>query len=409
MKHRLSILALAGLLVLSAGTPGPVRLPLDPPPELRAFVEGNAEFALDLYARLSRTPGNLFCSPYSLSSALALTQTGARGVTEAQISRAAHFSDSQSELQAGFARLRAELARVGKARNVELTTATGLWAQKDYGFEKDFLELTRRSHDATVEFVDFAGSPTSASRQIAAWINRQTRGRLAGAMPAGDLTPATRLVIADTIYFKGAWASRFSKGATRDQPFWVSGTASVSALMMRQEQVLLFAEADAVQMLELPYVGRDLSMIILLPKERDGLAALERNLNAARLKAWAGAFQLSKVDLQLPRFKVASALPLRAALESLGMTDAFDADRADFRGMSVRRPLFIHAIEQSSVVEVNEEGTTAASATRVSFGCAKAAEPPRRQLHADHPFVFFIRENHTGMILFLGRVTDPTK
>jgi serpin B len=377
---------------------------------MRSYVDGNLAFTLELQAALAKTHGNLILSPHSLAAALAVAQAGARSQTQAQIARTAHFPTNQTELPTALARVHRELARIARSKSIEIDSATGLWAQQNFGFERSYVDLVRQQYGAGVEFVDFNSSAGSVARQIDSWISRQTRGKIKRGMPASAVTSRTRLVLANAIYFKGDWASRFAKNATRAQAFWTSATASVSVPMMRQEHDFLYAEADGVQLVELPYVGRDLSMIVMLPRERDGLARLEASLDASRLKAWSRGFMLCKVDLELPRFSINSALSLIETLRSLGMTDAFDDDRADFTGMTARRPLWIQTLEQSSIVEVNEEGTVAASATRIGIGgCSAPAKPPRRKFHANHPFLFFIRENSTGAILFFGRVVDPTR
>ena len=223
------------------------------------------------------------------------------------------------------------------------------------------------------------------------------------------ISAATRLLFVNTIYFKGQWASRFDQQATTTKPFRVSPQDSVSVPMMQQTHAARYAETDTVQMVELPYVGLDLSMIVLLPKEPDGLPVFQQRLSWNQLTNWMAAAQWRTVDLELPRFKVASRLPLIQPLSAMGMTDAFDPVKADFTGMTPRRPLWIYFLEQCATVEVNEEGTVAAAATSVGLGCSQAATPPPATFHADHPFLFFIRDNRTGVILFLGRVLNPAQ
>jgi serpin B len=226
-------------------------------------------------------------------------------------------------------------------------------------------------------------------------------------MPAGSITPATRLVVANAIYFKGQWASRFDPGATRRRPFHLSASSSRQVPMMKQQQPFPYAERDGVQLLVLPYVGQSLHMLVLLPPQ-GGLADLEKQLTAGHLEAWATHVAMCNVDVMLPRFSITSSHSLVKPLQALGLRDAFDAERADFSGMSRRRPLFIHTAEQTCLVEVNEEGTVAAAATHTSHGgCSRPERLPARRFHADRPFLFLIRENSTGTVLFVGRVTNP--
>lgn len=402
------ILVGISLLLLSAGTPDVPQYQSQPPEALRPVIDGNTDFAAALYPALAKARENVILSPYSLTMALAAVHAGARGQTETQIAQAAHFPTNQGELLPALKRVRDELKRIGRRRSVELDSATCLWAQKNYGFTKDFINLMRERYDVRTKFVDFSSSAGSASREIDAWIKAQTHGKLGGAMPATASSSSTRLVIVNAIYFKGDWASRFERSATRNEPFRTAA-ASIQAPMMRQTNDFLYAEAEGTKLVVLPYVGGDLSMVVLLPLQPDGFDQLEKNLDSRHLGVWASNLTPCRVDLALPRFKIASHFLLPDTLVAFGMTNAFSGEFADFSGMSPRRPLFINAFDQASIVEVNEEGTVAASATRVSLACAGPKRLPPREFHADHPFVFLIRENSTGVILFLGRVLNPAR
>ena len=399
-------IALASLVLISAGTTDSPRISASVPPELQPFVGGNLEFAADLLPKLQARDGNLALSPYSLAAVLAVAQAGAMGQTASEITAACHFPASQTQLATSVSRVRSQLDAICKSGSVQLNSATGLWAQKDYGFEESFLKLARETHGAEIQTVDYVRSTGTVLNQINAWIKKNTRGKITGGIPASSVTPDTRLVVANAIYFKGQWASRFDRNATRNRPFHISASASVDVPMMKQEHNFLYAERDGVQLLVLPYVGQSLHMLVLLPKQ-GGLTELEGQLNAGYLESWTSKVGLCKVDVLLPRFSIVSSHSLVKPLQSLGMQDAFDAGRADFSGMSRRRPLFIQTAEQTCLVEVNEEGTVAAAATHTSFGCAATIEPEHVTFHADRPFLFLIRENNTGMVLFVGRVANP--
>jgi serpin B len=405
MKRLAMLLTVASLLLLATGHSRYDRL-VQPPSYLEPFVSGNTAFALDLQRRLAQPDGNLIYSPYSLTAALALAQSGARGSTEQQITRSLHFP-AESELRSALAAIRTSLTEAGQQKQVELVTATGLWAQQDYGFGSDFLQRARAVFDAEVQLVDF-GSRFDATRgQINSWVGRQTRSKIGEALPPGILSADTRLVFVNTLYFKGQWASCFQRNHTRKRSFQVSPAHSVRVPMMRQSQFARYAESETAQVVELPYVGARLSMVVVLPRAADGLPALEQQLSWNQVTNWAATAQVRIVDLELPRFKISSRLPLIQPLRGLGLTDAFDPAKADFTGMSPRRPLWIYFLHQCAIVEVNEEGTVAAVATSGGSGCG--SPPPPATFHADHPFLFIIRDNHTGVILFLGRVTNPAQ
>jgi serpin B len=403
MKRPTALLMAASLLLLAGGYGRYERL-LQPPAYLEPFVAGNTAFAFELHRSLAAPGGNLIFSPYSVTAAMALAQSGARGATEQQIAATLHFP-SPPELRSALAGIRASLAEADQQKHIELVTATGLWAQQDYGFESDFLQRARQAFDAEVQLVDFASRSAALRGQINSWVSRQTRGKIVEALPPRMPSADTRLMFVNTLYFKGQWASRFSRAHTRKQRFRISPTHSVSVPTMRQSQVFRYAESETAQLVELPYVGTRLSMVVVLPRAGDGLPALEQQLSWNQITNWTAAAGVRTVDLELPRFTLSSRLLLIPPLRGLALADPFDPEKADFTGMSTNRPLFIDFLQQCAIVEVNEEGTVAAAAT--SGGMACSSLPPPATFHADHPFLFFIRDNQTGAILFLGRVTNP--
>jgi serpin B len=225
------------------------------------------------------------------------------------------------------------------------------------------------------------------------------------------LDGSTRLVLVNAIYFKGNWIRQFETRLTKKEPFHLSSGNTVTVPLMRQTDEFDYAESPDLQVLELPYAGGDLSMVVLLPRTVDGLGNLEAELTTQNLKAWTGNLRHKKVIVFLPKFRVTSGFSLAETLAGLGMPDAFDGDLADFSGMDGRRDLFISAVAHKAFIEVNEEGTEAAAATAVMVGLTGLPQTnaPPPVFRADHPFLFFIRDNSNGSILFLGRVTDPTK
>ena len=375
-------------------------------PDTEALVQGNAAFALDLYGELKKSEGNLFFAPYSISAALAMTYAGARENTAAQMAQTLHFTLDPRRLHPAFAALEAELNAVQKQGNVLLKIANSLWPQAGYPFLEEFLALTKEYYGATITPLDY-GDPETARETINAWVGEHTEGKIKELIGPRVLGALTRLVLTNAIYFKGNWASRFDPALTEDAPFWVTPARQVPVPMMTQQREFKYAECAGVQILELPYAGHDLAMIVLLPRQADGLATLEDALSVESLTQWTRAVWEREVVVFLPRFKASSKFDLKDTLESLGMADAFDADEANFSGMDgVERWLYISAVLHQAFVDVNEEGTEAAAATAVIMAAmGLPASPPA--FRADHPFIFLIRDNRTGSILFLGRVVDP--
>jgi serpin B len=373
---------------------------------VRATVHGNTAFALDLYGQLRAQEGNLFFSPYSISTALAMTYAGARGDTEAQMAHALRFDLDQEKLHPAFAALDAILKEVQAAGDVQLSVANALWPHVDYPFLPSFLELVEANYGVSLTALDYVADPEGARLQINAWAEAQTQDKIKNLIPPNIINQLTRLVLTNAIYFKGNWAKQFDKAQTQDAPFTVQPGQQVVVPMMAQKLECGYGEAEGVQILELPYVGRSLSMLVLLPSEVAGLASLEARLTPQVLQGWTQRLWETEVQVFLPRFKVEAAFRLDDALKALGMVDAFDDLRANFAGLDGKAWLVISAVLHKAFVEVNEEGTEAAAATAVVMAL-RAVARPEPIFRADHPFLFLIRENSTGSVLFLGRVVDP--
>jgi serpin B len=378
------------------------------PPEVQSVASANNRFALDLYARLRSPDGNLFFSPYSVHKTLTMAYAGARGDTAREMAAVLHFPSGQGDPHRAYREARKLLNQKAAQRGVQLALSANLWGQRGYRFEKSFLNLLQECYGAGLQEVDFT-APEAARQTINAWVGKQTNQKIRELFPEGALNLTTRLVLASAIYFKGDWAQPFKKSGTRDDTFWLDARTRAQVPMMNQTDVVGYCEDGQVQVLELPYVGRGLAMVVLLPRQRDGLPELEKSLTAEKLAAWAGRLRAQKVEVSLPRFKLTGAFSLGDTLAALGMKRAFVSGAADFGGMNGgRESLFITAVMHRAFVEVNEEGTEAAAATGAAVGSLsmepRAAVPVFR---ADHPFVFAVRDVRTGVLLFLGRVARP--
>lgn len=370
---------------------------------VKTVVQGNTEFALALYQQLRTEEGNLFFSPYSISAALAMTYAGARGNTQVEMAQALHFLLDEEQLHPAFALLQARLDDIGSKGHVQMRVANALWPQKGYALLEEFLALTKQHYGVLVTAVDY-GDAETARGTINAWIEEKTENRIQEMIPRALLDATTCLILVNAIYFKGNWANQFDQGLTSDAPFWVTPTEQVQVPMMSQTIELRYRERDGLQVLELPYARDDLSMVVLLPREIDGLAELEGRLTVDNLNTWTAGLWQTEVQAFLPRFELTFPFRLDDALKSMGMADAFESP--DFSGMDGTKSLYIGAVLHKAFVAVNEEGTEAAAATAVLMK-AKGLPLPPPTFRADHPFVFLIRENSTGSILFLGRVVNP--
>ncbi len=382
-----------------------------------SLVTANNAFALDLYARLKSADGNLFFSPYSISTCLAVAYTGARGDTAKQMARTLHFPLGPTELTGPFAALQSQLNLLQQNKTVELNVANALWTQQGHPFLPAFLAAARDSFAAHLNQTDFRTSAEPPRKQNNDFDIEQTKAKITDLLAPGVLTPDTRLAIVNAIYFKGRWVDPFQKRATADAPFHITAAQPVTAHFMHHDAYFKYAEPAGCQILELPYAtgepgtppGSDhLSMVVLLPHEVDGLKKLEASLSEPALKDWLTQAHQQKVNVTLPKFKTTAQFSLGETLDTMGMTDAF-SDHANFSGMDGDRDLYISAVIHKAYVDVNEEGTEAAAATAVGVALTSAMPRPSPVFRADHPFIFLIRDTQSGSILFLGRLADPTK
>jgi serine protease inhibitor len=376
-------------------------------------VKGNTTFALDLYAQLAKGKrDNLFFSPYSLSTALAMTYAGAKGKTATQMSKVLHFPKEQAELHPAFYHLQNDVNDAAKkANSLEIRIANAFWGQEGYPFVASFKDSVKSYYKAELKEVDFRTAYQKIRQEINAWVEKQTNNKIKDLIKPGLLDHLTRLVLVNAIYFKGNWATPFKTGDTKKMSFWVTSTQDVQVPMMTQKNHFSYMEDRRLQVLELPYGGNsdnNISMIVLLPRQRNGLAKLERSLSQKNLEQWLDNLQWrQKVKVFLPKFKISSGFNLSKTLASMDMRDAFN-EKADFSGIDGSKELHITSIVHKAFVDVNEKGTEAAAATGVIIG-TRGLPPPTPEFRADHPFIFLIRHNSSKSILFMGRVVNPLK
>jgi serpin B len=383
-----------------------------PDADLGQLVEGNSAFAFDLYRLLAeqQEEANLFYSPYSISLALAMTYAGARGETEQQMADALRFALPQDNLHPAFNALDQELAQRGEGaqgkdeKGFRLNIANAIWGQQGYAFLDAFLDTLAMNYGAGLRVLDFASAPEQSRVTINDWVSEETEGKIEDLIPQGAIDPLTRLVLTNAIYFNAAWANPFEEQATQEGPFTLLDGSQVTVPMMRQTESFGYAKGEGYQAVELPYDGREMAMVILLP-DRDDFEAFEDSLDGDRVQAIIKDLKYQQVALTLPKFEFDSRFSLNQALAALGMPGAFSS-RADFAGMTGNKDLFISDVVHKAFVSVDEEGTEAAAATAVVMKLSAVAEEPVL-VNVDHPFVFLIRDIETGAVLFVGRVADP--
>lgn len=379
--------------------------------DLAMLVDGNSDFAFNLYQALSKEGGNIFYSPYSISLALAMTYAGARGETERQMADTLHFVLPQHRLHPAFNSLDIELSQRGEGvqgrdgEGFRLNIVNALWGQKDYQFLTTFLDTLAENYGAGLRLLDFIAAPEDSRITINNWVSDQTEGRIKDLIPQGLIDELTRLVLTNAIYFNAAWQHPFREDMTGDEPFYLRDGGEVTVSMMKQTGSLGYAQGDGYQAVELKYDGGEFSMVILLPRSHQ-LEAFERSLDAQRVAEIMKALEPRQVTLTMPRFEFESTFSLKKTLAMMGMPIAFSTS-ADFSGMTGNRDLFIGDVLHKAFVSVDEAGTEAAAATAVVMTLTAVPEMPV-EVTVDHPFIFFIRDIETGSILFVGRVLNPS-
>lgn len=372
-----------------------------------------------MYEQLRQRPGNLFFSPFGIRAAIGMAEAGAKGETASQMREALRISSSDETLHVDFAKIRQRLNAAG-AGEYEMEMANSLWCQDGAPIQPGFLDLIARHYGGGVSLLDFRHAAGAARETINQWVEDKTRKKIRELIPPGGLDAETRLVLANAAYFKGKWILRFLKTATRNETFYLEGDGTVQAPLMRQEAPMWYLQAAGYQAVDLCYRGGDLSMLVLLPDRKDGLPDLERMLSTRMLnQCVARTKNAAEVKLFLPRFKISwGALNLSDQLTALGMPLAFARFQADFSGINGHEPpaedsLFISDMLHKTFVEVNEEGTEVAASSALQVAAASAspgfAPPPTPVFRADHPFLIAIRDWKTNAVLFLGRITDPTR
>jgi serpin B len=377
--------------------------------DIKEAVAGNSEFAFDLYGKLkdSNPKGNLFFSPYSISTALAMTYAGARGNTEKQMAKTLHFTLPGKRLHSAFGIVQKQIIQDEKSRGYQLLLANALWGQKGEPFLKEFLDLTKDYYGAGINQLDFKNETEKSRQIINQWVEKKTKEKIKDLIPTKGIDELTVLVLTNAIYFKGEWKTKFEEQYTRRSDFYISAKDKVEVDMMLIEENFKCYEDEKLQIVELPYKGDELSMLVLLPTEIEGIKEVEDTLTTERLNNIISKMQTEQIEVYLPKFRIAwGSFSLNDALIALGMPDAFDRGEkpADFSGINGKEDIWISDVFHQAFIEVNEEGTEAAVGTGVVLTLGGPILPV---FCADHPFIFIIKDNRTGSILFMGRVMNP--
>ncbi|XP_077348217.1 serpin B6-like isoform X1 [Lithobates pipiens] len=372
----------------------------------------NGSFAIDLFRKLNEKDRkcNLFFSPLSISSALAMIHLGAKGNTAAQMSKVLQFEKAK-DVHSSFQSLISEINKPGT--DYLLRTANRLYGEKSFTFLEDFLASTQKHYHADSQAVDFSGKAEDCRKEINTWVEQKTEGKIKDLLPSDSVDSLTRLVLVNAIYFKGNWANQFDKQSTSEMPFKLNKneTKPVQMMFKKAKFPMTYVGDLFTKVIELPYVNNELSMFILLPDEiqdgTTGLEKLEKELTYSKFLEWTNPDMMDRTEMELfvPKFKLEDSYDLKSVLSDMGMADAFDQGKADFSGMSSNNELVLSKVVHKSFVDVNEEGTEAAGATVGIMMMRCIMIVPK--IYCDHPFLFFITHKQSRSILFCGRYSSP--
>ncbi|MCB9555794.1 MAG: serpin family protein [Deltaproteobacteria bacterium] len=381
--------------------------------DAQMLAQGNGEFALTLYQRLvAGEKPDFFFSPYSMSSALAMLYGGARGNTEAQIAQTMRFQLPQAQLHPAFNALDLALKSRGQGKKAadgqpfRLNVVNATWGQKGFAFEQSYLDLLAQNYGAGLRLLDFEAAPDGSRKVVNDWVAQQTEQRIKDLMPPGSIDSATKMVLTNAIYFNAAWAEPFDPKKTQDDDFNALDGSKVRLKMMHGSLRADFVRGADFSAAALPYDGKELSMLLIVP-DAGKLSAVEQRLSWQMLDNDIVAKMTdSLVALTLPRFRLESQIDLRSQLIAMGMTDVMDSSTSDLSGIDgIKNHLAVTAVVHKAFVDVSEEGTEAAAATGISVGVTSAPSP--QTLKVDRPFIFLIRDNQSKSILFIGRMAQP--
>lgn len=375
---------------------------------IETIMSANNQFALDFYANLKDKEAgkNIFFSPYSISTALTMTYEGARNQTAEEIQSVFHIPGDDAVRRSSVAAVYNLLNKTDA--KYKLHTANALWVQKDYPILKEYLDAIEKYYMGKATNVDFRGAAEEARQTINRWVEDKTNDKIKDLFPRGSIDELTRLVLTNAIYFKGNWVKQFDKKETKQEAFRTGAGGIIQVPMMSRtdkEAKFSYAETEELKILEMLYDGKELSMLVLLPKN-DDLESVEESMTVENLKQWREGLEEQRVNVYMPKFTFSSKYLLNENLKEMGMPSAFEPGVADFSGLDGTKDLYIQTVIHQAFVDVNEEGTEAAAATGVAVGTTSI--PQIVEFRADHPFIFLIQEKETGNILFLGRVINPT-
>jgi serpin B len=425
LPYALTLVAIVTTNACTGGTPSPTpvsldgirevrsdvgRAPAGSAEELAAVVATDRDFAFRLYQQLVKSEqGNLFYSPYSISTALSMAYAGANADTAKELAAALAIGGNNDSWHSGRNSLDLALAAPRPAieglDSLKLEAANGIFGQQGYPFKDPFLRTLAADYGAGMQTVDYVKAAEQARTLINAWVSNETNDRIKELLAKGSVDELTRLVLVNAIYFKGNWITQFDPKQTKQAPFTRLDGSQVQADMMHAQPETTYAAGDGCQAVRLAYAG-NASMLLIVP-DTGRFADVESSLTGQQIKEISDSLMTASVSLDLPKWSSASSLDLVPTLKQLGITKAFDPNSADFSGMTTADNLYVSGVVHQANVTVDEHGTEAAAATALILGTV-AAPLKVVSLSVDRPFIYLVTDDVTGEVLFVGRVLEPT-
>jgi len=380
---------------------------LKPLSAIEKLAKNNNDFAFNMFEKLQEdNHTNILFSPYSISQALVVTYAGAKAKTKSQIATALHFNDNEQQLHKIFSKLNSNLTY--KNIDYSLDIANSLWLEKDYKLLDRYSNTIKEKYGFQLIPLDYVNEPEKSRQIINSWVQNKTHNKIIDMLSSDNIKRTTKLVIINAIYFNGKWILDFKKRMTRNEPFILENNTSIKIPIMNQLNNFAYKEGESFQAIELPYKGGKLSMLVVLPKQGKENKVIE-NINNIYFNLKDN-LSYKLVYLKLPKFEFTTEIySLRKQFEKLGMINAFELI-ADFGNMVKNQKIKIDNILHKSFIKVDEKGTEASSATAVVMGdgASGPAHPPIR-MFINRPFIFFIKDNISNQIIFMGFIKNPKR
>ena len=365
----------------------------------------NKDFVFAFYSEIAEEDkkSNIFFSPLSISTAFSMAYEGAKENTASEMRQVFGFEPDDVKRQKAISEMSSMFNHKDGWYNLQVANA--LWIKDGYEIKQTYLDTVKNHYSGNADSVDFVTD--DGINKINSWVKQNTKNKIQDILAPNSTDEMTRMIITNAVYFNGKWSSEFNPKNTSEKPFWTDKDNSAMVSMMRQSAgIYNYADVENIQALELDYLGGDISMIVLLPKDRDGIEAIEEHMDGKKFNAIKERMTRQSLSVEIPKFEFETKYNLKVPLQSLGLQDAFDKDNANFQGIT-KEQVYLDRAAHKAFVNVNEEGTEAAAITALVMRNTSGPPEPVAEFVADHPFMFVIQEKNTGEILFVGRLVNP--